>query len=216
MIRLHKLVFNSFQVNTFILYDETNRCVIIDPANYDADENEELADFIDRHNLEPELHLNTHCHVDHVLGMHFVRERFKIPSLAHKEELSLLERGPLMGEVFGFKLEPLPEPDRFISHNEEIEFGHSTLRAIHVPGHSAGSLAFYAEQEKLLVAGDALFAGSIGRTDLPGGDYDTLINSISQQLLTLPPETTVWPGHGPSTTIAEEIAHNPFFNDYKT
>jgi hydroxyacylglutathione hydrolase len=121
-----------------------------------------------------------------------------------------------MGDLYGFAFEPAPPLDKHISHNEVLSFGHSKIRAIHVPGHSQGSLAFYSESDAFLISGDAFFAGSIGRTDLPGGDYDTLISSIQNNLFSLPENTTVWPGHGASTTILEEKKYNPFFNDYKT
>lgn len=216
MIKLEKLVFNSFQVNTYILHDETGECVVIDPACYTEIENSELEKFISERKLTPVLHLNTHCHIDHVLGMRFVREKYKIPSRAHELETTLLERAPLMGEIFGFKTDKLPPIDKHIEHNEIVTFGNTELRAIHVPGHSAGSLAYYSERGGFVVTGDALFAGSIGRTDLPGGDYDTLISSIRNNLFTLPGKTMIFPGHGESSTIEKEIQENPFFNDYKT
>lgn len=216
MIQLDKLVFNSFQVNTYILSDETGECIIIDPACYSKEENVLLADFIRQKNLTPVIHLNTHCHIDHILGMHFVRNRYKIPSYAHLSELPLLNNGPLMGDLYGFVFEPVPPLDKHLSHKDVISFGNSEILAIHVPGHSQGSLAYYSEKDAFLISGDALFKGSIGRTDLPGGDYDTLISSIQNNLFSLPVNTSVWPGHGPSTTILEEKKHNPFFNDYKT
>lgn len=216
MIHLDKLVFNSFGVNTYILHDKTGECVIIDPANYSEEEDMALRSYIEQHNLTPVLHLNTHCHIDHVLGVHFVKNSYNIPFHAHIEETVLLEKAPLMGEVFGFKVKALPIPDMHLSHNDTVSFGNSELRAIHVPGHSRGSLAFYSESDGFVITGDALFAGSIGRTDLPGGDYDMLIGSITSNLLSLPPETTIWPGHGENSTIGNEVENNPFFNDYKT
>lgn len=216
MIHLDKLVFNSFGVNTYILHDETGECVIIDPANYSEEEDMALRSYIEQHNLTPVLHLNTHCHIDHVLGVHFVKNSYNIPFHAHIEETALLEKAPLMGEVFGFKVKPIPKPDMHLSHNDTVSFGNSELRAIHVPGHSRGSLAFYSGSDGFVITGDALFAGSIGRTDLPGGDYDMLIGSITSNLLSLPPETTIWPGHGENSTIGNELENNPFFNDYKT
>ncbi len=216
MIHLEKLVFNSFQVNTYIVHDETGECIIIDPSCYSGEENKTLAEFISQHQLRPVLHMNTHCHIDHVLGMHYIRNTYQIQSYAHEKESTLLKNGPLMGDLFGFRVEPLPVLDKFIAHDEIITFGNSELRAIHVPGHSPGSLSFYSAKGGFVITGDALFAGSIGRTDLPGGDYDTLINSIEMNLFSLPPETTVWPGHGGSSTIGFEHRNNPFFNNYKT
>jgi glyoxylase-like metal-dependent hydrolase (beta-lactamase superfamily II) len=211
MIQLKKLVFNSFQVNTYVLYDETGECIIIDPANYEHADDQALSAFISEHNLTPVRILNTHCHIDHILGINYVKQTYGVPFHIHLNEEKLLKNAPLMGKVFGFSVESLPEIDHFIEHGENIVFGNTALRAIHVPGHSAGSLAYYAPDGNLAITGDALFAGSIGRTDLPGGDYDTLIESIRTNLFSLPPQTTIWPGHGPSSTIGNEIADNPFF-----
>lgn len=211
MIQLRKMVFNSFQVNTYIIYDETGECIIVDPANYEPEEDQALSAFISEHKLKPVLNINTHCHIDHILGINHVKKAFNVPLHTHENEAKLLKNAPLMGKVFGFNVGELPVIDHFISHGEIIAFGNSELSAIHVPGHSAGSLAFYAQEGQFAITGDALFAGSIGRTDLPGGDYDTLIESISSNLFSLPPETSIWPGHGESSTINDEIAHNPFF-----
>lgn len=211
MIHLEKLVFNSFGVNTYILHDDTAECIIIDPANYSEEEDRRLESYIENRQLKPVLHLNTHCHIDHVLGSRFLRKKYNIPFLAHREEKELLARAPLMGEIFGFHVQSLPEPDKYIEHNDTIRFGNSELRAIHVPGHSRGSLSYYAETAGFAITGDALFEGSIGRTDLPGGDYDTLITSIRNNLFALPPVTVIWPGHGNSSTIMNEIENNPFF-----
>lgn len=211
MIQLKKMVFNSFQVNTYIIFDDTGECVIVDPANYEPSEDQALSAFISEHNLKPVLNLNTHCHIDHILGINHVGKSFNIPLHTHENEAKLLKNAQLMGKVFGFKLEELPVIDQFIGHGEMITFGHSELKALHVPGHSAGSLAFYSGEGNFVITGDALFAGSIGRTDLPGGDYDTLMESITTHLFSLPEETSVWPGHGESSTIGREIADNPFF-----
>jgi hydroxyacylglutathione hydrolase len=216
MIRLEKLVFNSFHVNTYLLYDETKECIIIDSACYEKEEEEALVRYIAEHELQPVLHINTHCHIDHILGMPYVRDKYKIKSHAHESEQKLLTNGHIMGEVFGFHVSTFPELDKHIADSEKITFGNSEIIALHVPGHSEGSLAFYAENEGFVITGDALFDGSIGRTDLPGGNYDQLINSIKNKLLSLPGQTIVWPGHGSSTTIQKEILTNPFVNDLKT
>lgn len=216
MIHLEKFVFNAFNVNTYLLYEDTGECIIIDPANDKREENDMIQAFIEQKKLKPLLNLNTHCHIDHVVGIPFIRDTYNIPLQTHEKETELLENAPLMGELFGFQVSPLPSVDQFIGHGEMIRLGPSAIRALHVPGHSAGSLAFYAQAEGFVITGDALFQGSIGRTDLPGGDYDTLISSIRNNLLSLPPETRVWPGHGDPTTIGEELENNPFFNDYKT
>lgn len=216
MIQLDKLVFNSFQVNTYLLYDETGECIIVDPACYEKEEEVVLANYITTHKLKPVLHINTHCHIDHILGMPFVRNKFGIISRAHEKEQKLLNNGHIMGEVFGFHVDEFPALDKHLADSEKITFGNSEIIALHVPGHSEGSLAFYAEKEAFVITGDALFEGSIGRTDLPGGNYDQLISSIKNKLFSLPGDTTVWPGHGASSSIQKEIETNPFFNDFKT
>lgn len=213
MITLYKLVFNSFQVNTYLLYDETKECVIIDPACYEKNEEEALESYIAENGLKPVLHINTHCHIDHILGMPFVRNKYKIPSYAHEREQKLLNKGHIMGDVFGFNINPFPDLDKYITHLEKITFGNSEIIALHVPGHSEGSLAYYSEAEGFVITGDALFAGSIGRTDLPGGNYDQLIESIKNNLFSLPEKTVVWPGHGESSSIRKEIETNPFFDN---
>lgn len=213
MIQLDKLVFNSFQVNTYLVYDETKECVIIDPACYGKEEDDALAKYIEAHELQPVLHINTHCHIDHILGMRFVRDTYKLKTRAHESEQKLLANGHIMGEVFGFNVKAFPELDKHLKHSEKITFGKSEMSALHVPGHSEGSLAFYSEEGGFVITGDALFDGSIGRTDLPGGNYDQLISSIKNKLFTLPGKTTVWPGHGGSSNIQKEIDTNPFFND---
>lgn len=212
MIKLEKLVFNSFQVNTFLLHDETKECIIIDPACYEKEEEVILSNFISVNGLKPVLHINTHCHIDHILGMPFVREKYQISSQAHAMEEKLLSNGHIMGQVFGFIVQPFPKIDKQIAHREQIQFGNSKLTALHVPGHSEGSLAFYSAEGEFVITGDALFEGSIGRTDLPGGNYDQLISSINENLLTLPGNTRVFPGHGGDSTIQREIDTNPFFN----
>lgn len=216
MAELHQRVYNSFQVNTFIIHDDSNECVIVDPACYSPGEQNDLISFIEEHKLKPVLVLNTHCHIDHITGLEFVKKHFNIPFRAHKSEEKNLNSSKLMGDMFGFSINEIPAIDNYINDDERIKFGHSELQAFHVPGHSAGSIAFYCAEASFVLSGDALFAGSIGRTDLPGGDYDTLINSINNKLLNLDPETVVWPGHGNSTTIKKEKESNPFLNDYKT
>jgi hydroxyacylglutathione hydrolase len=210
MLAIESLVFNSFQVNTYLVSNEKGECLVIDPSFYTP---EEIATF-DRYINSKSLHiigqLNTHCHVDHVLGVHHMKNTYHCPLRAHPDESGLLNNAPLMGEMFGLKVEPLSGIEIPIADNESIALGNDALKAILVPGHSPGSLSFYSPQGGFVITGDALFLGSIGRTDLPGGNYDTLISSIRNRLLILPPETTVFPGHGDPTTIGNEISTNPF------
>lgn len=210
MIKIESLVFNAFQVNTYLVTDEERNCLVVDPAFYSP---EEEAAF-DRHIAEKGLNLvgqiNTHCHVDHVLGVRYLQQKYQLPLRAHKNEAGLLNNAPLMGEVYGLKVEAIPKIDQEVGDEESLPFNGSTLRAIWVPGHSPGSLSFYSQEGAFVITGDALFQGSIGRTDLPGGDYDTLIHSIRSRLLTLPPETVVYPGHGDPSSIGDEARGNPF------
>jgi len=215
MIQLYQFVFNDFSENTYILWDETNECVIVDPGCYYANEREDLKKFIEGKNLQPVLLLNTHCHVDHVFGNKWVKEHFNIPFYAHQADLFLLNAAVATGSIYGLFVEPSPQPDRFIREGETISFGNSTMKIFEAPGHSPGSVCFYDEKEKLLISGDVLFQSSIGRFDLPGGDYETLMQSIFSKLMSLPDEVKVYSGHGPVTTIGAERRTNPFVLEYE-
>lgn len=210
MIKIKNFVFNAFQVNTYIISDETNECVIVDAACYAETEKEALHKYITDQKLKPVKLVNTHGHVDHVLGMKYMVEKFKIPVEVHKDDVQLITNAQKYGIVFGFDVEEPPAITEYINEGTDVKFGNSSLKTFHVPGHSPGSIAFYNSEQKFVITGDALFKGSIGRTDLPGGDYDQLMQSIYKKLMTLPPETEVFPGHGPSTTIHEEALNNPF------
>jgi hydroxyacylglutathione hydrolase len=210
VIKVEILIYNPFQVNTYLVWDETLECVVVDPAFYTVEESDSFDRIVTDKNLILTGQVNTHCHVDHVLGAGYVRERYDLPLRAHENETGLLRSAPHMGEVFGLKLEPIEGIGTCIQENELVPVGSHFLKALFVPGHSPGSLAFYSEEGGFVLTGDALFRGSIGRTDLPGGSYDRLIDSIHSQLLNLPPGTIVYPGHGPSSTIATEKSGNPF------
>ena len=201
---------NGFAVNSFVLYDDSGECLIIDPGFYEQKEKDSLLKFISENELKPIKVLNTHCHVDHILGNRFVCEQFQIPLSAHEEDEFLLNRASQMGEIFGFKGVSSPPVDDYLKQGDTVRFGNSEIEVIHTPGHSPGSVSFFNKQDGFIIAGDVLFAGSIGRTDLPKGNYKTLISSIMDKLLILPAETTVFPGHGPSTTIRHEYDTNPF------
>lgn len=207
-------VFNPFQENTYLLYDETNECVVIDAGTNETTEQLELITFIEENDLKLVKILNTHCHIDHILGNAFLVDKYKVSSVAHKADIPLLERSNDMAIAFGFRIQKPPMPDVWVNHGDIIEFGNAKLKVIHVPGHSPGCIAFYSEDQGFVVVGDVLFKGSIGRTDLPGGDYDTIIQSISENLFTLPENVVVYPGHGEKTTIGLEKATNPFFTNY--
>jgi len=212
MLSIETLVFNAFQVNTYLVRNEKGDCLVIDPAFYSPEEISAFDQYIISAGLNIVGQLNTHCHVDHVLGVKHMQTAYNCPLRAHPNESGLLNNVPLMGEVYGLIVEPLSGIDQAIGDNETIAIGEDGLRCILVPGHSPGSLSFYSQDAGFVVTGDALFQGSIGRTDLPGGDYDTLISSIRNNLLTLTPETIVYPGHGDPTTIGEEASNNPFLS----
>jgi len=213
MIQIETFTFNSFQVNTYLVWDETGECLVVDPAFHTMEETSSFDGVISGRGLLLKGQVNTHCHVDHLLGVRHVREKYGLAFRANTEEEKNVKRAPLMGEVFGLKLDPVGAIEASIDDGGLIAVGNHQLKAILVPGHSPGSLAIYSDEGGFVITGDALFQGSIGRTDLPGGDYDQLIGSIRSRLLTLPPETIVYPGHGPSSTIGEEKAANPFLHD---
>lgn len=211
-MQIEIFTFNPFEENTYVLYDETLQCIIIDPGCYDADERAELANFIESSNLKPVALLNTHCHIDHVLGNSFIANKFKLQLQIPDGELSTLHATAVYGPTFGIQMEASPEPGKFLMDNEKITFGNTELRCILAPGHSPASICFYIEKEKILIGGDVLFYKSIGRTDLPGGNHQQLLNSIITRLFVLPDDVKVFPGHGLETSIGFEKKHNPFLN----
>jgi glyoxylase-like metal-dependent hydrolase (beta-lactamase superfamily II) len=211
MINIKTFVFNAFQENTFLLFDETKECVIIDAGCNDENEYNQVDEFIKENNLVLKSIINTHCHIDHILGNAYLINKYKVQSIAHKEDLPLIERSKDMAAAFGFDVQEPPIPNQFVNDGDEIKFGNNVFIVKHVPGHSPGSIALYNEAEKFVIVGDVLFAGGIGRTDLPGGDYDTLITSIKEKLFTLNSDVVAYPGHGESTTIGQEMDSNPFF-----
>lgn len=203
--------FNPVQENTFVLYDEsTGECAIVDPGCFNDAEFEQLKGFISAYDLKPVKLINTHCHFDHIFGVERCRAEWNLKWEAHPGDSFLVSGATSKAAMFGIKIASIQPVDVELQDNSEITFGKVALKAIHVPGHSPGSICLYNEESKTLIAGDVLFRGSIGRTDLEQGDYDTLINGIEAKLMTLPEDVKVYPGHGPSTTIAYEKANNPF------
>jgi len=210
MVQIQSFTFNGFEENTYVLYDETGEAIIIDPGCYEKEEQNALKKFIAEKNLTVKLLLNTHCHIDHVLGNDFVKHLYKVPFLIHPIELRMLKAVSTYSSNYGFPSYREALPDGDLKEGEAVRFGNTTLEIIFLPGHSPGHVGFYDAREKFLVSGDVLFYHSIGRTDLPGGNYDTLITSIHQKLFTLPDDVAVYPGHGANTTIGEEKVNNPF------
>ena len=212
-MKIKEFVFNPFQENTYVLYDDTSECIIIDPGCYDREEELQLGEFIQKNGLKPVLLLNTHCHIDHVFGNHFVHSTYKLKPQIHPLEVEVLKAAPAICEMYGMKMQPSPEGDSTLNEADMKTFGKSELKILFTPGHSPGSVCFYSEKDNLVIGGDVLFHMSIGRTDLPGGDHRALMNSISQKLFALPDEVMVYPGHGPATTIGYEKKYNPFLTD---
>ncbi len=210
MIKVDFFTFNPFQENTYILSDETGECIIIDPGCYSPAEKDELKSFLENQHLKPVRLLNTHCHIDHVLGNKFVADTYALQLELHLMEIPLLRAVTEYGPQYGIFPEPVPEPTVLIQEGDLVKFGNVSLRVLFTPGHSPGSICFYDETARVLVSGDVLFQMSIGRTDLPGGDYNQLISSITNVLFRLPDDVIVYPGHGPSTTIGFEKKNNPF------
>jgi glyoxylase-like metal-dependent hydrolase (beta-lactamase superfamily II) len=210
-MKIKQFVFNDFQENTYIVYDEkTKACFIIDPGCYTNTEQQTLKSFITANGLKPKKLLNTHCHIDHVFGNNFVAKTFGIDLAIHKNDLATLQAVPDYAPVYGFSVEPSVEPKEFLEDKQIIGLGDESFEVLYVPGHSAGHVAFVNHQQKFVISGDVLFYGSIGRTDLPGGDYNTLINSIKSKLFPLGDDYTVYSGHGPATSIGFERVNNPF------
>jgi hydroxyacylglutathione hydrolase len=211
-MEIFKFVFSPIEVNTYILADESGDCAIIDCGCYDEQESERLEKFISDKKIHPVLLLNTHCHLDHIFGNKFILAKYNLRTFSSELEEQNRKNAVQHAMLFGLSMKNSPEPSGFISHNQVVTFGNTELLALHVPGHTAGSLAFYSERNGCVFTGDALFAGSIGRTDLQGGNYDTLIKSIKNNLFSLPPSTVVYSGHGIETTIEHEMKTNPYFS----
>ncbi|MBQ8308172.1 MAG: MBL fold metallo-hydrolase, partial [Alistipes sp.] len=194
-MKIATLIFNPIQENTYLVWDETMECAIIDAGNNGPRENEVLKRFIADHQLKPVLAVNTHGHFDHTLGVEFLKEEYKIPFALSGKDQFLLETASVSGMVFGVQIGKLPSIDLDLDTVEEVRFGQTTLKVIHTPGHTPGHVALYEPTTKNLFTGDTLFRESIGRTDLPGGDYSWIMRSILEQILPLGDEVTIWPGH---------------------
>jgi hydroxyacylglutathione hydrolase len=203
-------IFNPFQVNTYLLSVESSECVIIDPACYGIEETSILDRYIVERNLKPLCILNTHAHVDHLPGIGFFRDKYNIPFFMHRSDAFLLKQAVNQGMLFGFEISQPADPDRYVEDGEVLSWGSLSLEIIHVPGHSPGSIVIKNDEAHILITGDVLFNGSIGRTDLPGGNYESLIHGIKEKLLVLEDSFLVFPGHGPSSTIGQEKRLNPF------
>jgi glyoxylase-like metal-dependent hydrolase (beta-lactamase superfamily II) len=212
MISIHSFTFNPIQENTYLLYDETKECVIIDPGCYDEEERAMLSDFIEKEGLKPVKLLNTHCHLDHIFGNRFVAEKYKLKLEVNRRDLPILDAFQATCNLYGMNCDPSPQPEIFLEEGDIVKFGKSQLEILFTPGHSPGSITFYSKADKFMIAGDVLFYGSIGRTDLPGGNHQELISNIKTKLFPLGDDFKVYSGHGPVTNIGFEKKNNPFLN----
>jgi glyoxylase-like metal-dependent hydrolase (beta-lactamase superfamily II) len=213
MLYLKSFCFNPFQQNTYLVYTDKGNAWIIDPGNYTASENQELKSFVAEKNLRLTRLLLTHAHIDHVLGNRFVFETYGLLPEMHKDDLFFIDRMMQSAAMYGIACEASPNPKHFISEGETLMLDDYKFEVIHTPGHSPGSISFYNQENKLLIAGDVLFRGSIGRSDLPMGNHETLIRSITEKLLVLGDDVKVYNGHGPATTTGFEKLNNPFLTD---
>jgi len=210
MIQVHKLTFNPFQENTYILSDETSECVIIDPGCYTKEEQERLKKYIQDNNLSPVKLINTHCHIDHVLGNYFVAKEWDLKLGFHEADVPTLAGIESYAGLYGFDgYQMSPEADYFIDEGDVVAFGNSEIQVLFGPGHAPGHLAFYSIEDNFVINGDILFQGSFGRVDLPGGDFDTLKKTIVEKMFNLPEQMIVYTGHGPETSIGIEKENNP-------
>jgi glyoxylase-like metal-dependent hydrolase (beta-lactamase superfamily II) len=212
MAKLKIFEFNDFRTNCYILYDDSYEAIIVDGAANSHSELKQIHDFLNENHLIPKYLINTHGHLDHICGNYYLESHLRIPILMHKDDDFFLDNALQLAKQFGYAIEQPPKPDKYIKDHDIIKFGDSELEVICIPGHTPGSIALYSAEDKFVITGDALFLESIGRTDLPLGNYDQLMNSILKRLFTLPDETVVYPGHGPDTTIGDEKKYNQFFS----
>ena len=211
MLKLHAFAFNPFSENTYLISNAASQCWIVDPGMSNATEESAFFDYIEEQGLQPQAIINTHAHLDHIFGVQTVKKKYGVQFGIHRDEQLILQNAPYGAAMFGFQFPEVPVQDFFIEEGKSLALGDADIvEVILTPGHSPGSVCFYSEKDGWLIGGDVLFAGSIGRTDLPGGHHETLLKSIEQKLMVLPDNVTVYPGHGPHTTIAAERRSNPF------
>ncbi len=210
MLTIKQFTFSPVQENTYVIYNEQGWCAIVDPGCYFSNERKVLRDFIDDHSLSPKLLLNTHCHLDHVFGNKFIHDTYGLILHIHPNEKVVLDFAPVSGQSWGLPFENYDGAITYLNEGDIIRVGKDMLEIIHTPGHSPGSICYYCRAQRFIISGDVLFRESIGRTDLPLGNSETLLKSIREKLFLLPDEIMVYSGHGPVTTIGHEKKNNPF------
>ncbi|MBR6631300.1 MAG: MBL fold metallo-hydrolase [Alistipes sp.] len=212
-MNIAKLVFNPIMENTYIVWDDTKECIIIDAGNFSAREDAQLTDFITERGLKPVMAVNTHGHFDHAMGVGYLKETYGVKFACSSKDQFLVDNAQQSGAMFGVKCAPVPAIDIDLDKMDEIAFGATKLRVIKTPGHTPGHVSLYNEEQKVLFTGDTLFRESIGRTDLPGGDYSWIMTSILEQLVPLGDDVEFYPGHGDKSTIGHETLYNPFVTE---
>lgn len=212
-ISLHYFTFNPFSENTYLMFNDSGEAVVIDPGMSNITEQQLFLKAIEERSLKVVALFNTHGHIDHIMGNAFVKERFKVPFYAHEKCAETIAMGVSVASMYGLHYDPSPAPDHFITEETGFQFGDRQLEVRFVPGHAPGHLALVCHEERLVIAGDVLFKGSVGRVDLPGGDGAELARSIQEKMYTLPEDYRVFCGHGPATTIGEERRSNPFVRE---
>lgn len=210
MFSIKSFTFSPIQENTYILYNETKECIVIDPGCYFQEERDTLRGFITENQLRPVFLLNTHCHLDHVFGNKFIAEEYKVTLKTHPDEKPVLQMAAAAGLMYNLPFDSYQGEIEPLREGDTIKLGDDLLEVIEAPGHSPASICFYCRKQNFLIGGDVLFQGSIGRTDLPGGNHEQLLKSIKEKIYVLPDETIVYSGHGPETTIGYEKKNNPF------
>lgn len=209
-MQIKRFVFNPFQVNSYLLFDETKEAILIDAAMIDSQEENSFSDFVSKNNLDLKALLNTHGHMDHIAGTNWIKQEYNISPQGHESDDILISSAEEHAKSFRLNITKPENIKQHLTENSTIFFGKQKLEIRHIPGHSLGGLAFIHHESKSIFCGDSLFQNSIGRTDLPGGNYEELISAIKEQLLTLPNDYTLYPGHGPESNIGYEKSNNPF------
>lgn len=213
MIHVEAFSLNPLQENTYLLWNEKRKAIIIDPGCYFTAEEETLQNFIENENLTPVQLINTHCHIDHVFGLKWASKKYNLELYIHQKEEQVLQFAPVTGMMWGLSVDLYKGPLHFLHHGDVVNLDDDKLHVLFTPGHSPGSICLSCTEQNFLIGGDVLFLESIGRTDLPGGNHQQLLQSIKEQLFVMPDETVVYPGHGPQTTIGHEKKYNPFLKE---
>ncbi len=210
MIQIHQLTFGPFSENTYLISDSDKNAIVVDPGMYYPEENARFFEYINNHQLSLNRMILTHAHLDHVFGVNWVNETYGLSPEVHLDDKVMYDNAVAVATQYGLQMKALVPPIVGLESGSSFEFGGVKFEVAHASGHSPGSVCFYCEAESILIAGDVIFQGSIGRTDLPGGDFDTLISSIRREVLTLPDDVSIYSGHGPITNVGRERITNPF------